>query len=72
MSKLYASVDSDTGNTVTKTGHGEISAHVRGWNHGVRVHVTTAGDKIQLVVERTGGSNNPGTTAILHSEVIDL
>lgn len=60
MSKLYASLRADNWQEVTRRGHGRITAHLRGWNFGVRVELEVDKDgKVTARVEQTGGSNAP-------------
>ncbi len=61
MSKLYATVTSDARkNPATCRGHKEISVHVRGWVHGIRVDVSLdEHGEPQFKVWRTGGSQSP-------------
>jgi hypothetical protein len=62
MSKLYATLQADNRKEVTRRGHGCITAHLRGWDFGVRVIVTADKDgRVTATVERTGGSS--GRTA---------
>lgn len=59
MSKLYASITSDSRKTpATSRGHKEINCHVHGWNKGIRV-ICRLGSKNnpQFEVWSTGGSN---------------
>jgi hypothetical protein len=45
MSRLYASIDSDSRKTqATSRGHRHISAHVRGWEVGVQVEAAIDND----------------------------
>ena len=58
MSRLYASIDSDARKTqATSRGHRRISAHVRGWNDGVRVVARIEDDSDVFDVFATGGSS---------------
>ena len=60
MSRLYGSMDADASKTTaTKRGHRSISAHVRGWDDGVRVvaRIETPTDVDVFDVYRTAGSN---------------
>ena len=56
MSALYGSMQGRS-NEVTRTGHGSMKAHIRGWNSGVRVQAThdEKGDTFKLFA--TSGSN---------------
>lgn len=57
MSALYGSVQGTRGEA-TRCGHREMTAHVRGWNAGVRI-VAEHGQngKDRFFVYRTAGSN---------------
>ena len=59
MSKLYASVDADNRKTTTKCGHRNMSAHIRGWNKGVKIEVEVVGEQEVYKVYETERSNNP-------------
>ena len=39
MSRFYGTFDSDCTQTSTKRGHTFVSAHVRGWNIGIKCEV---------------------------------
>ena len=68
MSKLHATVDSDTRKgPLTTRGHNSIQARIRGWNLGVVVDVEMAadgGDPI-VTVHLTGGSNKPSQRKVV-------
>ena len=68
MSKLYASVDADNRKTTTKCGHRNMSAHIRGWNKGIKIEVEVVGFREIYKVYETGGSNNPSGTLIYTCE----
>jgi hypothetical protein len=57
MSRYYGSLQGDRGDT-TRTGHHGISAHVRGWNYGVRTSITREVEHDRIRVEMTGGSHD--------------
>ena len=56
MSALYGSMAGERGE-VTRRGHKRLSAHVRGWNVGVRVEARHGSDGDSILIFRTGGSN---------------
>ena len=60
MSRYYGTFSSDCTKDSTKRGHSFVSAHVRGWNIGIRCEVrdcpTCGADMI--VAYKTGGSNS--------------
>ena len=56
MSALYGSMAGERGE-VTKCGNKFLSAHVRGWNVGVRIEARHGEDGDSFMVYRTGGSN---------------
>jgi hypothetical protein len=67
MSALYGSIETDAAKTnVTRRGHKAMSAHIRGWEVGVRIearHDKEKGDTFAIFL--THGSNGAGTdTAI--------
>lgn len=58
MSRLYASIDSDTRKgQLTSRGRVYVDTHTRGWNEGVRVLARADGDEDVFDVYLTGGSN---------------
>ena len=66
MSRLYASIDSDTRKAqVTSRGHKHISTHTRGWDSGVLVVADTTGDGDVFRVYATGGSNGVGSNRLI-------
>jgi len=66
MSKLYATLQADNRQEVTRCGHGRIVAHLWGWDFGVRVTVTAdKAGRVLTVVEQTGGSNAPVGRVVL-------
>jgi hypothetical protein len=67
MSKLYLSGISDARKTgITSRGHRYINLHLRSWNAGINV-IMTADEcgRIECLVNRTGGSNNPCSGRLL-------
>ena len=68
MSKLYASLDADNGKTTAKCSNRNMTAHVRGWNKGIKVEVEVVGLKEIYKVYETGGSNNPSGNLIYTCE----
>jgi hypothetical protein len=60
MSRFYVSTHGDQRAEVTRGGHRTITAHVRGWDSGIRVegYIDGAGNDV-FEVYRTGGSNDP-------------
>jgi len=62
MAQFYATVTGNGKSSATKTGTktSGMSAHVRGWEAGVRVECSTRADgKNEFRVYRTGGSHIP-------------
>ena len=72
MAKFYGSLDGG-GKPVTRCGKsGRIEAHIRGWNHGIRIHVSAnpivligprggrkySDDGVIVTIDVTGGSND--------------
>lgn len=58
MSRLYASIDSDSRKTqATSRGHKYVNAHIRGWNSGVRIVAGIEGDEDTFAVILTSGSS---------------
>lgn len=60
MSHFYACIQGSQG-AVTRCGtkRSGVLVHVRGWNVGVRVHLTHENGKDIVAVYKTKGSNNP-------------
>jgi len=60
---LYVSATSDRGKSeTTRGGNGRLSAHVRGWDLGIRVEAFCSKDgKPSFIVYKTGGSNGATT-----------
>ena len=57
---------SDASKTVaTKRGHKTMSAHVRGWNKGIRVDVSTVNGILFFEVFETNGSTDPGAKKLV-------
>jgi hypothetical protein len=66
MSRLYASIDSDARKTqATARGHKEISAHVRGWDSGVRVAASIEDGRDVFHVYETGGSHDAASHRLI-------
>jgi hypothetical protein len=72
MSRLYASIDSDSRRTLaTSRGHRRIDTHTRGWDSGVRVVAYVDADgRDAFDVFQTGGSAG-GASERLIARVID-
>lgn len=60
MSRLYVSAEGDVAKTgVTRAGHHEVQAHVRGWNLGILARATVNREGQTVVTAYlTGGSND--------------
>ena len=60
MSKFYSEMRGAARKTVTRRGHSHLSAHLRGWDKGIRVECSEddSGREVYKVYE-TGGSNSP-------------
>lgn len=71
MSKLYGSMDADRSKTLaTRQASGRISAHLRGWDEGVKVSVWVRSDgKVAVEVSRSTGSNETGPDVVVCSWV---
>lgn len=69
MSALYGSMQGARGQ-VTRCGHRDIHAHLRGWNLGCRVEVTHESatkdepEKVTVKVYATRGSNGGGSKLV--------
>ena len=60
MSKLYAEIKTERGNSVSRAGQRTIETHTRGWDVGVRVSCNVIeNNQIEIIIYRTGGSKNP-------------
>lgn len=59
MAQYYANVSGSRGTEVTKTGTKQsgMSAHIRGWDTGVKVELSHVNGEDVVKVYRTGGSN---------------
>lgn len=67
MSKLYASLSSDTSRTeATRRGHKYLTTHTRGWDLGVRVtaHIDDNGIE-RFLIHATSGSNDTSADVFL-------
>ena len=66
MSQFYAEIQGNRG-PASRGGSkaSGISAHVRGWEVGVRVQVDHVGGADVVRVYRTGGSNDPDNQGLL-------
>lgn len=66
MARFYGSMKGSRGQT-TRMGSpaSGMTAHIRGWHVGVRVEIVDNEGKDQIIVYRTGGSNEPETGEIL-------
>lgn len=79
MSKFYGSLKGSRGE-VTRCGTlgSGITAHVRGWDAGIRVHVRISNDStgkheiVEALIEVTGGSSLPGSRSTLRLGKEDL
>ena len=67
MSRLYGSLDADASKTTaTRRAHRDISAHVRGWNEGIRVRArVNSNDRETFEVYATSGSNGGGSDRLI-------
>ena len=66
MSRFYASVSNDR-SQITKAGHKDgLTAHIRGWNKGVRVEARIDNNgHDEFRVYKTTGSNKSGNDTLL-------
>lgn len=67
MSKWYGAIQGNRGEATRMGTEGSgFSAHIRGWNFGVRVHCYTDQNGIdKIAISLTGGSNNSSTIKCL-------
>ena len=68
MGKFYGEMSGSDRNTVTMRRHSHLSAHLGGWNKGIRVECSEddSGKEVYKVYE-TGGSNNPSSDKLVHT-----
>ena len=68
MGKFYGEMSGSGRDTVTMRGHSHLSAHLRGWNKGIRVECSEddSGKEVYKVYE-TGGSNNSSSDKLVHT-----
>ncbi len=65
MARFYASVKGD-GKQSTKMGQRRISAHIRSWDHGIKVkYYMDEKDNAYCDIHITGGSNSPNEVKIV-------
>ena len=68
MSKFYGEMRGAAKNSVTRRGHNKLSAHLRGWNKGIKVECSVE-DGIEVYkVYETGGSNNPNGILVFQTK----
>jgi len=68
MSKFYGTLTGSAKNSVTRRGHTHLTAHLRGWNKGIRVEITEDDKGVEIYnVYETGGSNNPNSDKLVHT-----
>lgn len=71
MARFFASVINGRGNETTVGGRASVnSAHVRGWDVGIRVETVKLTDGDRLDVYMTGGSHAAGGDTFIGSAVI--
>ena len=68
MGKFCGEMSGSGRNTVIMRGHSHLSAHLRGWNKGIRVECSEddSGKEVYKVYE-TGGSNNPSSDKLVYT-----
>lgn len=59
MARFYGEIKGQARTTATRRGSKSsgITAHIRGWNIGVRVEIFAVGDRDIVHIYRTSGSN---------------
>jgi len=68
MSRFYGEMRGAAKNSVTRRGHDSISAHLRGWNKGIKVECSVdQGVEVYKVYE-TGGSNNSNGVLVFQTK----
>jgi hypothetical protein len=71
MSQLYATIDSDTRQKpATSRGNERIEAHVRGWDHGIKVIARVEDGEEVFQVYTTGGSHGWGKNGLIGEFVV--
>lgn len=62
MARFYGTLEGSAATTVSRVGHGGgsgVSAHVRGWRIGGKVDAFDRDGKDVVLLQVTGGSDNP-------------
>lgn len=68
MSNLYGILENDRGSRVTRRGHKRLEARLQGWNFGVYTVINQlANGQQEVLVYKTGGSNDPDTKELITS-----
>ena len=72
MSNFYGTVTSSTYKTVaSRRGHGDIAAHIRGWDSGVKVYGRKKGaTENEVEIYLTSGSGGRGRDLFLGTVVL--
>ena len=72
MSNFYGTVTSSTYKTVaSRRGHGDIAAHIRGWDSGVKIYGTKKGvTENEFEIYLTSGSGGRGRDLFLGTVVL--
>ena len=75
MSHFYGSITGSRGTTVTKCGTKStgIGAHIRAWDHGIKVELThhegSGTDTVSVYL--TGGSNDSSGRDLIYTAVVE-
>lgn len=64
MSKFYCEIFTERDKSVSRTGHRNISTHIRGWGKGIYIDASLIDGVETYSIYETGGSNNPSKTLI--------
>ena len=67
MSRYYGTFSSDCTKDSTKRGHSFVSAHVRGWNIGIKCEVRdcpTCGDDMIVAYDTSGSCSTRGDVEV--------
>jgi hypothetical protein len=71
MSRFYATVKSEKKSLATKCGVSKLEAHVRSWDHGIKVNYWVDEDGQTLCqVFLTGGSDKPDTMKLIKAFIV--
>ena len=68
MNRFYGEMEGAAKNSVTRRGYSNLSAHLRGWNKGIKVECSVEGGVEVYSVYETGGSNSPNGILVFQTK----